>query len=337
MSSRRLPFSVDDHDAMSEQLTPLDTAPTPVTPGTPRTLDESSIEEPANLLASRDMFFPLSLYSAPEWESDRSQPDDASRPLGADLVASPSTLDETTPESPNEYDNAVSRINRLDGFLTPSMKSTITCLLAVMQTHLLPPTLDDAPAITNPLFTRIASPDQTPDHAIKDIVDTIEKGLLVFSALGGGSTGSVIGPTPLPADDPGTGPRKRQKYDADGNIVKTTRRSEKVRRDCRTRDPTCQICNSVGGGDVAHIIPYSAKDQKGIDFWKFVELFRGVEATAAVRAVALMPNPESVDSLKNVWFLCKSCHDAFGRAQLAIIPDLAGITYPYDPDVTSSV
>lgn len=203
--------------------------------------------------------------------------------------------------------------------------------------HLSPPTLDGVPAITDPLFTRIASPDETPDQGVKDIVDTIEKGLLVFSALGGGLTGSVADSTPLTVDDVSTGPRKRQKIDEDGNVVKTTRRSERVRRDCKARDPTCRICNSIGGGDVAHIIPFSAKDQKGIDFWKFVELFRGVEATAALKAVALAPNPESVDNMKNVWFLCKACHDAFGRAQLAVIPDLAGITYPYDPDLTSSV
>lgn len=340
MSSTRLPFSIGDRDTMSEQLTPLDPAPTAFTPGTPGTLAESSTEEPSNPLASRDMFFLLSLYSPPEWESDGSEPDDALPPLDSDLeqlVASPQTLNQTTPAPPNEYDNAVSRINNLDGFLTPSMKSSITCLLAVMQTHLSPLSVDGVPAIADPLFSRIASQDQTPDHGIKDIVDTIEKGLQIFSALGGGSTGSGVGPTSLPADDAGTGPRKRQKFDADGNVVKTTRRSEKVRRDCRARDPSCQICNSVGGGDVAHIIPYSAKDQKGIDFWKFVELFRGVEATAALKAVALMPNPELVDTLKNVWFLCKSCHDAFGRAQLAIIPDLDGITYPYDPDLTSSV
>lgn len=120
-------------------------------------------------------------------------------------------------------------------------------------------------------------------------------------------------------------------------MLKSTRRSEMVRRDCKARDPTFQICSSIGGGDVARIIPHSAEDQKGIDSWKFVELFRGVEATVALKAVALALNPESVDTMKSVCFLCEACHDAFGRAQLSGIPDLAGITYPYDRHFTHSV
>lgn len=32
----------------------------------------------------------------------------------------------------------------------------------------------------------------------------------------------------------------------------------------------------------------------------------------------------------NVWFLCKACLDAVGRAQLTVVPELAEITYPSD-------
>lgn len=56
---------------------------------------------------------------------------------------------------------------------------------------------------TNPLFSRVASPDEISDQRVKDLVDIIEKGLLVFSALdggGGGATGTVAGPTPPAAD-----------------------------------------------------------------------------------------------------------------------------------------
>lgn len=325
MSARQPRLRIDDRDALS----PLDPAATPLTPSTADPADE-----PPTPLASRAMFFDLSLYSAPKWESDVSDPGDASPPSGsnpAELIPDPTPA---TLEPPTVYDTAVARINSLDAFLTPSMKSTLTCLLSVMQQHLSPPASDDVPAPTNPLFTRIAS-DETPDHAIKDLVDTIEKGLLVFSALGGGSTVSVATPPPPAIDE--HGPRKRPKHDSDGKVIKTTRRSERVRRDCKRRDPSCQICRSIGGGDVAHIIPYSAKDQKGIDFWKFVELFRGAAGTAALKAVALAPTPDSGDTLTNVWFLCKACHDAFGRAKIAVIPDLAGLTYPYDADLTASV
>lgn len=214
------------------------------------------------------------------------------------------------------------------------MKSTVTCFLTVIQLHLSTPTLNGVPVIADPLITRVASQDEMPDHGMKDIVDIIKKGLLVFSALGGGLTGSVSGSTSVEEND---GPRKRQKPDANGNVAKPTRRSAKVRRDCKARDPTCQICRSLGGGEVAHIIPYSAKDQKWIDFWKFVELFRGAQATAALKAVALAPNPKSIDTMTNVRFLCKTCHDAFGRAKVSVVPDLVELTYPYDPNQTISV
>lgn len=184
------------------------------------------------------------------------------------------------------------------------------------------------------LITRVASPEQTPDHYIKDIVDIIDKGLSIFAVLG---VGSVKKPAPESVSDSHTGPRKRQKRDANGELIKSTRHSVKIPSDCKLRDPNCQICNSNNSVSVAHIIPYSVKDAKAIDFWKLVELFRGAEATAALKAVALAPNPEDVDNMKNVWFLCKICHDNFDCAKLAVIPDLDDLTYPYDPSVTTSV
>lgn len=194
-----------------------------------------------------------------------------------------------------------------------------------MDTHLTPPDGLD----THPLITRVASPEHTPDASIKDLVDIIEKGLSIFAALGGGSVKKSESETP-------TGTSKLR-FDADGNPIKTTRRSMKIRTACKVRDPNCQICNSDNTGEVCHIIPYSVKDTKAIDFWRFVELFRGVEATAALKAVALAPNPEIVDNMKNVWFLCKICHDNFDRAKVSIIPDLDDLTYPYDAAVTTSV
>lgn len=329
MSSMRAPFPVEDRDARSPSITGF----SPHTPGTPRTPAEPSVEEPLHPLPSRATFFPLSLYSPPEWQIDLSDPDEDPLAPNEQVVVSTPSLSPTTPAPPTEYDNAIARVRALDAFLTPSMKSSLISLLSVIQMHLSPPAVSGEPAPGGPLFARVASPDETPDQAIKDLVDTIEKGLLVFAALGGGSSTTAAVPPPI-ADNTSSGSRKRQKTESD---AKSTRRSERVRRDCKTRDPTCQICNSIGGGDVAHIIPYSAKGAKGIDFWRFVDLFRGVEDTAALRAVALGPNPDSVDSMKNVWFLCKACHDAFGRAQLSVIPDLAGLSYPYDPDLTRSV
>lgn len=270
--------------------------------------NRSSAERVKSPIAMREMFFPLSFYAAP---------------APVPFPGPPGVLVPLT--DPTEYDKAIARVQLLDTFLTPGMRCTLTSMLSVMAMHLTPPDGLD----THPLITRVSSPEQTPDASIKDIVDIIEKGLSIFAALGGGSVKKSEIETP-------TGPRKGR-LDADGNPIKTTHRSLKIRTDCKLRDPNCQICNSNNSGEVCHIIPYSVKDGKAVDFWKFVELFRGVEATAALKAVALAPNPEIVDNMKNVWFLCKICHDNFDRAKISVIPDLDALTYPYNPDITTSV
>lgn len=215
-------------------------------------------------------------------------------------------------------------------------------MLSVLDMHL-SPKVDGIAATHHPLIMKVASPEQTPDDSIKDNVDTIEHGLMVFFALGGGSVNAVTDPAPCEceqresANDDASGSRKRQKRDADGNVTKSTRRSETVRRMCKNRDPKCQICNALNDGDVAHTDPYSVKEKKAIDFWKFVELFHGVGNTAALREIALGPCAGSVDTVKNVWFLCKMCHDGFDHGKLSVIPDLDRITYPYDPDRANEV
>lgn len=167
----------------------------------------------------------------------------------------------------------------------------------------------------------------------------IEKGLAAFADLVGGSSAKepseAASPNPPSQAGSSTGPRKRQRFNVDGKLS-ICYRSGKVRLHCAFRDPNCQIC-SAKGGDVSHIIPYAVKEKMAIDFWKFVELFRGAQGTMALKAIALAPNPESVDNLKNVSTLCKNCHELFDRAKLAMIPDLNGLTYPYDPINTSSV
>lgn len=201
-------------------------------------------------------------------------------------------------------------------------------MLSVVQSHLVSPGLEGGASNVQTLITRVASTEETSDLDIKEFVDTIEKGLIAFTALGGGSL-------PQSALAAG-GPHKRIKIN--GSLFKSSHRSQKVRRECERRDGKgCQICNSVNPGEVVHIIPYSVKDSKGIDFWRFIELFRGRGATAALKAVALAPTPESVDQLKNVWYLCKQCHSCFGGGRLAVIPDVAGIAFPFDTAQTTSV
>lgn len=303
---------------MSEPLPLFDTAVTPVTSITPVTPSDSNPGEgPPPPLASRDFFFPLSLYTRP-----------APSPPGPQLPPSSTTLPGNIA---TKYQDAVARVENLDAFLTPNMRCTLSSMLAVVNTHLSQSATPDNPAtVPHSLVSLVASPDYSGEQ-IKDIVDIIENGLIAFAAVGGGSvkrssvTGAVIGF------------RIRQRLmDENGIPIKSTHRSSKVRLSCILRDPTCQICNG-SGSEVAHIIPYSVKDKKAIDFWKFVELFRGVDETKALKAIALAPNPENVDTLKNVWSLCKNCHDLFGHGKLAVIPDLDGLTYPFDPLSTSMV
>lgn len=316
------------HDPLLTPLTPI----APVTPGTslPHTTADSPAKPPSAVhsktLASRDMFFPLVLYSPPE--SERLEPDPISPPSVHDNDPSPSIP--TTTDPLTDFNNALARIGQLDAFLTPGMKSTLTCMLSVIDMHLSP----TAACRPHFLITRVASAEQTPDAGIKDIVDTIERGLMVFCALGGGGGGSSKSVGDPLVDNGSSGSRKPQKLDADGNITKPTRRSDKTRRDCKARDPLCQICGALNDGEVAHIIPYSVKEQEAVDFWKFVEMFRGVAATAGLREIALGTN---ADTLRNVWFLCKMCHGGFDGGKLSVIPDLGKITYRYDPEKTTEV
>lgn len=292
---------------------------TPSTTDIPLTPTPTNITSPSiPLIASRDVFFPLTLHTRP-FPLPPSSPE---QPLFAPAIP------------PTPYENALARVQELNEFLTPAMKCTLSAMLSVVNTHLSPPSTSvDGPISTaHPLVTGVASR-HSPDE-IKDLADTIEKGLDAFAALGGGSSVKAPSETGSSTGEPSelgvsTGPRKRQR-------IGPSYRSAKVRQHCAIRDPNCQICNAKGG-DVSHIIPYSVKDKKAIDFWKFVELFSGPQATMALKAIALAPNPDLVDNLKNVWTLCKTCHELFGRAKLAIIPDLDGLTYPFDANSTSTV
>lgn len=113
-------------------------------------------------------------------------------------------------------------------------------MLSVIQMHLSPPpTLNGVTPVTNPLFTTVASTLECPIQGVKVLV---EKGLLVFFR-------AVPGPAPPAAEDPGTGSRKRQKFNRcaapKGFVVIVS-----------TGIPLVKYATLSG----AHIIPYSAKD-----------------------------------------------------------------------------
>lgn len=150
------------------------TATNPATIATTVTVrDPSTGECPKPPFAFRELVFPLSFYAAPA-------PVPAPGPLMASM---PTSTSSTTHEQPIAYDIAIARVQLLHTFLTPSMRCTLTSMLYVMNMHPPPP----EGLATHALIARVASPEQTPDHCIKDIVDVIEKGLRIFAALGGGS------------------------------------------------------------------------------------------------------------------------------------------------------
>lgn len=108
-------------------------------------------------------------------------------------------------------------------------------------------------------------------------------------------------------------------------------RSTSVRASCRLRDTEqCRICS---GGRVisAHIIPFSLRSSKALDFWSLVSLFRGRDATAELKSYALEPDATDADNILNVLCLCPNCHDLFDHAALTLVPDLDTLAFPFSP------
>lgn len=235
---------------------------------------------------------------------------------------------------------------------TPALSSVQRASLDVMLTIL----NDYFPAHpTTVTFTRsITDIAHTDDVALATLADTINNGLLAFRARGGPATpsstpaASIIlpptpqDPTPVPLNSittssasSATAVAKRARVSKKSGI---STRSNKIRDACKARDGnTCRLCN-IHDSLSAHIIPFSIRGSKTMDFWAFVALFRGVDATAALKAAALDPDPENPDNLMNVIQLCRNCHHHLDEACVSLVPQILedpASVFPYDPRVAT--
>lgn len=285
-------------------------------------------------IAPVSLFYPLTLHIVTEASSDIGSDDtgpaadtsnDDAEPLTLSSSPSPVPIP-TEPESsiPTTYDLAVSRIDGLQSHLTASMALDLKSLLAVIQTHLAPPTPTE-----HPLITQIASP-TTEDETLVALAKTIGSGLRAFLARGGPRTADTLPPDmpPTPAEDPPNDTHAKTPSSTRSHIVKSH---------CSKRDDrTCRLTGQRAEGLVAHVIPYSVREKTAVDFWKFIALFRGEQETTALRTAAL-GSGNTTDTLRNVWWLCAAAHTAFDAGQVCVIPQLEPAQVPYDPSVVAEV
>lgn len=110
-------------------------------------------------------------------------------------------------------------------------------------------------------------------------------------------------------------------------------RSTTVRASCRMRDSErCRICDG-GQAVCAHIIPFSLRDGKALDFWKLVAMFRGPAETEVMKQFALEPDATNADNILNVMCLCRNCHHLYDHAAVTLVPDIdaPAVSFPYSP------
>lgn len=223
----------------------------------------------------------------------------------------PNTTTSTT--TLTECDRAMARVEALDSYLTPSMISSLNSLISTISTHL----SAVGSTVVHPFITSVLSND-TPDDTLRDWANIIDRGLCLFAARGG-----------RPPVQPGT-PSSSVLQSA------SSTRSQKVHRQCAERDDcTCAISRKQIGGVVAHVLPFSLRGSRATDFWEFVSLFRGVDATEELKTLALGPGQDT-DAVTNVFWLAEEPHSYFDNGWLAIIPQIINSDI-YDPNTTTEV
>lgn len=278
---------------------------------------------PAELFAPESMFFHLIPQPAvPELDDE----DPAINPQSPEVERCPQVAEPgTTPPPATPYSRAIARVEGLTSHLTPAMRAGLTSLLSTLQTDLPP---GDA---SHPLITRIAST-VTSDDTLREMANTIDAGLLAFAARGGRLPPVPI-PIPLasaPSPPPTTSVVDRPKSTSSS-------RSHRIHRDCAQRDKsTCILTGKRGAGIVAHLLPFSIRASKAVDFWAFLALFYGAAETAALKTVTL-GSAHNMDVLANVAWMSDDAHRYFGLGQIALLPVLTATQLPYHPHLVAEV
>lgn len=269
-------------------------------------------------VAPLDMFFTLSPYTAQPIRTTTANDSQ----LPQILVGSPSP----GPSVPlNHYDLAVSRIKGLTDYLTPVMRASLIATLSVVHALNTPPGI-------HPLIIQIGST-MFSDSALKEVADIVMAGLSAYEAKGGVEKGSTPA-SRVQANDEVTEPPKKKLKSAKTN---SSARKGTVRTKCALRDDGICAFTHLRDGQICHIIPFAVQDKKAVDFWKFISLFRGPAATAALKAATLGPYPHSTDTLLNMLVMMPDVHRHFDRAKVALIPQLTCDQLPFDPQHVSTV
>lgn len=280
--------------------------------------DESAPAVP-RVLASREMFFTIPLRTT----AVHNLPLQAfAAPLPGHLLAN-------------------SRVTDTNTVLNGLQRASLTAVLAVLN--------DFFPdAETTRVFTdSVADSTGTNDTSLASFADKIDMGLISFLARraplsntpDAGPSSSVTDTTNAMAPDTNTTtssttavPPKRARVSKKSGL---SSRSQKIRAACITRDDErCRLCNNEIGLS-AHILPFSLQQgRRSVDFWAFVAMFKGVEASDQLKAAALDPEPNNPDNILNVIFLCYQCHALLDKTMVSLIPQILESpesVFPYDP------
>lgn len=269
---------------------------------------------PRPVLASREMFFSI----LPRPLADHALP---IRPL---------------PALRSGHLHANTRLSDPATILNGLQRASLTALLAVLNDF-----FSDAET-TSSLTRSIGDPTAIDDAALATLADKIDLGLMAFLAKRGhqntadadvpppsvlDATDSVSSTTAVPP--PSTRTRVTKKSGRSS-------RSQKIRAACKSRDgEQCRFCKGAIGLS-AHILPFSLQGRKTLDFWAFVAIFKGTQATAELKAAALDPDPTNPDNILNVVYLCHNCHVLLDKPMISLIPQILesfSIVFPYDPRV----
>lgn len=276
--------------------------------------DESNPTSPPEpilprVLASREMFLSIPLRT--DTVSDQ--------PLRAFADPTPSHLLANT------------RVRNTDTILNSLQRASLTAVLTILNDYF------PGDEITRAFTDSVADKTQSDNTALASLADTIDLGLIAFLAKRGGQSNTADNQEIITNSNSSTSsttavPPKRVRVSKKSG---QSSRRQHIRDACRTRDDEeCRICKD-GMGLTAHILPFSIQQRRrSVDFWAFVAMFRGVEATDQLKAAALDPDPKDPDNIMNVIFLCSKCHTLFDKTMLSLIPQIlesADSIFPYDP------
>lgn len=230
---------------------------------------------------------------------------------------------------------ANARLSDPTTMLNGLQRASLTALLALLNDY-----FSDA-ATTISLMRSVGDPAETDDTALGTLADKIDLGLIAFLAKRGqpNTADAVVPSSPTAAPHGASSassttavpPPKRSRISKESGRSK---RRDKIRAACKSRDgQKCRLCKGEIGLS-AHILPFSLQGRRTVDFWAFIAMFRGASATADLRAAALDPDPTTTDNILNVIFLCSNCHVLLDKPMVSLIPQILESprsVFPYDP------